>query len=175
MIWSHLTYPADRLMLALTCKSHAAVFEQLKGGKAQRSTRTKKPAKAAADSSTSSKPAPAAKKALTRSDRLHVLIQLEPWMPKPYKLCCECLRYLKYRSKSQVKRKMTSVASGKDGWSANSIKSVKSDNEKEVSKLLKENLKSGPRCPECNDRAYLDTVAAKREHQELKRELAKLM
>lgn len=171
MIWSYLTYPADRLILALTCKSHAAVFEELKGSNAQKLTRTKKPAKATASSSTTSKPAPMAKKPITKHERLHVLIRLEPWMPKNYRICVECLRY---RPKNRTKRKLVTSSSGKDVWSPFAVKPIESDNEKIVNKLLKENLKSGPRCPECNERAHLDTVMAKREHQELKRELARV-
>lgn len=175
MVNSYLVYPADRLMLALTCKSQAAVFEDIKHS-AKRKAQYTHAAKLTASSSGKAKSSSASKtrktptptKALTKADRLHVLIRLETWM-KGYRLCCDCLRYI---PKGKPKRKMTVVSSGRDTWSGKKLTPL-AGNDREIAKLLKDNLKSGPRCPDCNERAHLETVAAKKEHKELKRELAK--
>lgn len=170
MIWSYLTYPADRLILALTCKSHMAVFQELRGN-TQKSVRTKKSAKDAAIPSSTSKAIPP-KRAPSKFDRLHILIRLESWMPKQYKLCCECLRYV---PRKQASRKGLPAAPGNDSWPSQSIEPLQSINEKEIAKKLKEISRLGPRCPDCWTRASLEIAAAKTQHKELKKELAKLM
>lgn len=170
MIWSYLTSPADRLILALTCKSHMAVFQELRDN-TQKPVRAKKSAKDTTTSSSSFKPIPL-KRAVTKFDRLHILLRLETWMPKSYKLCFECLRFL---PKTRAKREMTPVHGGNDQWSGKTTEPLKDILEKDIAKELKKLSKFGQKCPDCADRARLEVVAAKSQHRELKQKLSRLM
>lgn len=170
MIWSYLLSHADQLMLALTCKSHMAIFQELRDD-THKSVRTKKPAKEAASSSSTSKLLPV-KRAPTKLERLHILIRLESWMPKHFRLCYECVRYV---TRSRVRRKITPAFSVTDGWSAQTVEPLRKIKEKDIAKELRNLSKFGQKCAECVDRARLDVVAAKAQHKELKRELAKLI
>lgn len=169
-VWSYLVHPADRLMLALSCKAHAAVFQELKGG-TQKSSSSKKSAKAMS-SGNAPKNNSAPKKLPTKIDKLYVLHRLDSWMPKQYKLCYECIRY---RSKTRSKRKTALAFANKDLWSGKEVKLPKYRDYERHIKELKEAAKYGWRCPDCCERAHLDTVSAKKDHQRLKQELAKLV
>lgn len=172
LVWSSLTYPADRLMLALTCKSHAWMFERLKGN-GQKSKSTKKSPRSAAGLKDVPKPAPASKRAPTKTERIHVLYRLQAWMPHSYRLCYECLRFR--RRVNNCKFKPVSNFPEKGSWSGRAVTLMLTDDGGILARSLKESIKYAHRCPECCVRAHLNTIAHKKEHKQLRKELAALM
>lgn len=74
-----------------------------------------------------------------------------------------------------MRRKITPAFSVTDGWSAQTVEPLRKIKEKDIAKELRNLSKFGQKCAECVDRARLDVVAAKAQHKELKRELAKLI
>ncbi|KEF58434.1 uncharacterized protein A1O9_06360 [Exophiala aquamarina CBS 119918] len=87
MIWK-LIDPTDRAALALTCKSHAATYEELKDKKVKQAgtvrPRLPRPLQI-------SKPA-----------RLKVLVRLRDWMPRKYRLCYSCGIYLDIKKTNRM-------------------------------------------------------------------------
>lgn len=75
LVWQGIE-PADRAALALTCKGHADVFEELKNKVVVRDGKTirrlPRPFK------------------VDRVARLKVLVRLRSWMPAKYRLCYSC-------------------------------------------------------------------------------------
>lgn len=106
-------------------------------------------------------------------DKLYVLYRLQTWMPTKYRLCCECVRF---RSKTRAIRKVALLFGAREAWSGRSFElEGTGQDEKEIMQELKEAIKTGSRCPECCQRAQLNTIAAKEAHQTLKKELAKML
>lgn len=173
-IWSYLVLPADRLMLALTCKSHAAVFEELKGNTQKKSSAPKKSEKAVAGPRSTTRSSPIRNKPATKPDKLYVLYRLQGWMSTKYRLCYECVRF---RKKIRSIRKGALTCAVKDSWSGTkfTLATEKDHDEQEIMKELRDKIKTGSRCPECCERARLATVSAKKCHRDLKELLAKTL
>lgn len=154
-------------MLALSCKSHATVFEEMKR-KTQKSIAPKRPAKAMP----MSKSGRNSIKAPSKLDKLYTLHRLCQWMPNGYRLCYECVRF---RSKTRQKIKMGLVVGTKDSWGGRLVEVNDTHDEKVLMRAFKEAIKTGWRCPDCCVRAQLDIISAKKAHKELKKELARLL
>lgn len=173
-VWSYLIHPADRLMLALTCKTHATVFEELKGSR-HKTSASKRSAKATANSRGTPSTRLDQRRPPTKMDKLYILYRLQDWMPSKYRLCYECIRF-RTRNRETPLRKGALCPGGITNWSGRPL-DLTSDglDEKEVMNELKAVMKTSHRCPECCQRAQIDTVSAKKCHQELKKQIAKLL
>lgn len=82
MIWK-LIDPTDRAALALTCKGHAAMYQELKDKTVERAGKL-------------IRRLPRALK-ISKPARLKVLVRLRDWMPKKYRLCYSCGIYLDFK------------------------------------------------------------------------------
>lgn len=87
MIWKRIE-PVDRAALALTCKGHAAMFQELKDKKIERNgrliRRLPRPLK------------------ISKVARLKVLVRLRTWMPATYRLCYSCGIYIDVKEASKM-------------------------------------------------------------------------
>ena len=87
MIWGKID-PADRAMLALTSKSHAAMYQELKDVKVRRNgkmvRRLPRPLR------------------IDKVLRLKTLVRLKEWMPKTHRLCYSCGMYLDIKKVSKT-------------------------------------------------------------------------
>lgn len=79
MIWKRIE-PADRAALALTCKGHAAMYQELKDKTVERNGRLVRRLPRASR--------------IDKSARLKVLVRLRTWMPATHRLCYSCGIYI---------------------------------------------------------------------------------
>jgi hypothetical protein len=87
MIWRRIE-PADRAALALTCKGHAAMYQELKDKRVERHGRMIRRL-----------PRPLR---INKAARLKVLVRLRTWMPAKFRLCYSCCRYLDVKKAGKV-------------------------------------------------------------------------
>ncbi|KAK5053115.1 hypothetical protein LTR84_002089 [Exophiala bonariae] len=87
MVWQGID-STDRAALALTCKGHAAVFEELKNKEVVRNgkliRRLPRPFR------------------VDKAARLKVLVRLKEWMPAKYRLCYSCNLYVDSKKMSKL-------------------------------------------------------------------------
>jgi len=87
MIWKRID-PTDRAAFALTSKSHAAMYQELKGKKVERAGKMIRRL-----------PGPIR---ISRTARLKVLVRLRDWIPQKYRLCYKCVIYLDIKSTGRM-------------------------------------------------------------------------
>lgn len=159
-IWSYLDSPADRLMLALTCKWNMVMFEDLKAQLEQPKT-TKKltKAKASAKPNASSKPIMPKKPRATAANKLElvpVLQRLQDWMPVKYKLCYTCLRF-------SPKTSRIKLPGAEIGWTGKSLHTRAKLTQKDLTPMMQH----GYTCPECASRLKHDLLSSKQSYKEI--------
>lgn len=87
MVWQGID-STDRTALALTCKGHAVVFEDLKNKKVVRNGKLVRRLPRALR--------------VEKAARLKVLVRLKEWMPAKYRLCYSCNLYVDSRKMGKL-------------------------------------------------------------------------
>lgn len=171
IIWSHLTEQPDRLMLALTCKWHAAVYEGLKTishhSQQKKISPKKRPSTIAAPNKVIKKQRATPVTKLHRLAVLHRLAQTikdeRPFIPKSLQLCYTCVRFIPkdYTAAPRTKNKTSGF-----NWGG---KTVHMNFSKMKQRLLHSQAVLGHRCPDCVARAAFENVSLTKEYQEWKK------
>lgn len=175
MIWSHLTEQSDRLMLALTCKWHASVYEGLKTvshhPQQKKVLPKKRPSTIAAPNKVVKKPRAAPITKLHRLAVLHRLAQTikdeRPFIPKSLQLCYTCVRFI---PKDYIAAPRTKSRTSGFNWGG---KTVHLDFSKMKPKDLQSQVVLGHRCPDCVARAAFENVSLTQEYKEWKKAIKK--
>lgn len=171
LVWSHITDQPDRLMLALTCKWNAAMYESLKGmpqdAQKKKASPKNKSTVVQVPKNSAKKPRPAT---ISIKDRFAVMYRLQPksdeqisFMPKKFRLCYNCLRFIprSYIAASRPKGKGAGF-----GWSGKHL-------DLEVTGLKPKEVKAamsiGYHCPDCVACAAFETVQMKKEAEQWKK------
>lgn len=173
-VMASLNCPADRLMLALTCKHWASTFEHVKAfspgmpfttlevvrTKAGKNTKTSRGGNATSSTRIkSNKP--------KQTDQLKVFLRLDRWINPRYRPCYVCMKYfrrdVKQSEKLKVRGIQTFFMSGKvhgpnDAFSAKGGPSMKKVQD------------NGPRCPDCSARRQIRVVRESIEYGKLLRQ-----
>lgn len=137
-VWKELDDPADRMMLALTCKSNAHMFESLKSVKAQSAVRRKITLIRTKNTQRTKQQVQKG----TETQVITLLRRLQPWMKPTQDLCYICGRY-RLRAATVAVRNFTE----KGGWGGKAFPAIDAVDGKKTS--LKVLQTEGRRCPEC--------------------------
>ena len=130
---------ADRAAMALTCKTHAKTFETLKTKKVVKIGKDGKPVLGKNGQEQTEYFMPRSAR-MTRELRLEVLIRLNSWMGRGYRLCYACVQYINLSDPHQVK-----TGGGTWGGDTRIITQRLADKKARI---------EGPRCPLCRINAY---------------------
>lgn len=143
LIWRSID-PVDRTALALTSKSHAAVYADLKDRKVVRNGKL-----------ICRLPGPIR---VVKTHRLQVLVRLRSWMPSELRLCYRCLQYVDIAQSRK----------GNDGgWGGNA-------HLVEGGLATAKAMKEGPRCPLCIQRQQLQVAQGMRTYKEYARTVSRI-
>ena len=163
LIWFMLDNQADRLMLALTCKWHAAMYESVKDKPFQSTSRKISP-KSKIKAMPGRRRAPA-KKRLTDKDRLEMLWRLQEWEPlstkSRYKLCYKCICFLP-RGYTFYPERTSPFGWGGRAMDLNAISAAEA-------RIV------GYRCPECCAFTAGQLVSETKEYKEAERKTRKVL
>lgn len=154
-------------MFALSSKYNASTFEELKALEqlatpvqpAKRRGRTSEAAPPSSHQDAGKQVVRSKPKKLDPSELLAILVRLEPWMPKEYRICYVCLRFRRKDAKSQDKSQLGYWMKGK---------AVETFTGRKSKKELEKVQSLGPRCPDCTQRKRLENQRGTQEWHELR-------